>query len=786
MAPEMSLVVRRVTFLLVALSAAAVEVAALDTRAVGVSLGLASIWIAVAVAAGQFVPVPADPRRRPPRWVFLLLFGLATVPFGVEPLRRDWTGDGYPVELQMVFGLRNVGLGLAVCGGWFLCLRLACVASLFLTLFAAAMTSHPAALLVLGLYTATGSVWLMLVYWNGLKAVLVAPEKAVAVEVLPGRGRPPWAALCLLVLAVGGGLALAVVGPKRAALALGELVPTSGGSGGTDPFARHGVGDGPEETAGDDAKAAGMVETDRMIEDNKNALVDAVSDTYGPPHKPPKDQERAVAAGKVDVIQFHGKLPDNRRPSRDFDTSRKGPKGDKKPSSLGARGLFEVEGRTPLHVRLVAYGLYDAAGRRWIEARKPGSKLIESEGGDWMRVGHLKGAADWYQADEQHKLKAADMRDNLVPTPALLTRFRINRVNRPDYYEWAYEGVLALTGRTRTPPGVVVSTDSRTLDPTCIPETAFSRALQASTPASELLGELPAAVRADIDRLAREWAGDRQRGWPQVEAVVTKLHTEYTFDPAVAAPPDHAAPVAWFLTESRRGPDYLFATAAALLLRSLDYQSRVCLGYYVSPEAYDPETAHTPVRATDLHTWPEVRLEDGHWVVVEPTPGYEVLAPKLPWVERTRRALVAVGVWVRLHAVEVAVTVVTLIVAWVRRRELLDAAAVRVWRWRPGRTWREQVRRAVRVLERRGRWAGRPRPARQTTRSWLRGVQPGAADCGIDFDRLTRMAEWATYAPDLPPPWPEADVLALCRRVLDGWPLRRWRKAVVADSGMGA
>ncbi|MBO0697044.1 MAG: transglutaminase domain-containing protein [Zavarzinella sp.] len=785
MAPEMPRVVRRVTFLLLALSAGAVEVAAVDTRALRESLGLAAAWVVIAGGVGRFVPVPADPRRKPPLWVFLLLLALAAAPFAVEPLRRKWTGDGYPLELQMVFGLRNVGLGLAACGGWFLCMRLACVVSLFLTLFATAMTNHPAVLVILGLYTATGSAWLLLVYWTGLKAVFVAPEKAVAVEVQPGREGLPWVALCLLALAVGGGLALALIGPKRAAFALGELMPTSGGTGETDPFARYGVGDGPEETAGDDARAAGMVETDKTIEDNKNSLIDAVSDMYGPPHKPPKEQERMVAAGNVDVIQFRGKPPDNRRPSRDFDTSRKGPKGDKKPSSRDARGLFEIEGRTPLHVRLVAYDRYDAANMRWIEARKPGSKLIEAEGGDWMRLGHLKPSADWYREDERHKLKAADMNDNLVPTPALLTRFRINKVDKPDYYEWDYEGVLALAGRKRTPPGVIVTTDCRTLDPSRIPEAAFGRIGQNGGTAPEL-GDVPDDVRPVIDRLAREWAGDCQRGWPQIEAVVTKLRTDYTFDPSAAAPPEHPAPAVWFLTESRRGPDYLFATAAALLLRSLDYPTRVCLGYYASPDAYDPETAHTPVRKTDLHTWAEVRLQDGHWMVVEPTPGYEVLGPKLPLVERIVRALGAVAAWAWRHVVELVLTVAVLVVVWARRRELLDAIAVRLWRWRPGRTWREQVRRAVRVLERRGRWAGRPRPERQTTPAWLRGVQPKAADQDPDFVRFTRMAEWAAYALDVPPPWSESEVMVVCRRVLDGWPLRRWRDAVIPDPAIGA
>lgn len=781
MALELSKLVRRTTFALLVLAAVAVEVAASDTRAVIQSLGLAALWVAAAAVVAQFVPIPADPRRKPPMWVFLLLVALAAAPFGVEPLRRNWTDDGYPLELQMVCGLRNVGLGLASCAGWLLCLRLACVVSLFLILFAAAMTNHPAVMAVLGLYTATGSVWLMLVYWSELRSVFVAPEKVVAVEVQAGGERVPWLGLSLLVLLLGGAVALVVVGPKRAAFALGELIPTSGGTGDTDPFARHGVGDGPEETAGNDANAAGMVETDRMIEDNKNSLIDAISDMYGPPHKPPKDQERTVAAGKVDVIQFHGKLPDNRRPSRDFDTSRKGPKGDRKPESQKARGLFEVEGRTPLHVRLVTYENYDPADKRWLESRKPGNRWIEPEGGDWMKPGHFKDAG-WYLADERHRLKTADMKSNLVPTPALTTRFRINKVDKPDYYEWDYDGVLALAGRKKTPPGVIVTTNCRTLDPRRLPETAFG--FVGAGGAAPALSEVPDVIRIEIEQLAKDWTADQPRGWPQIEAVLTKLRTAYALDRDATAPPEHPAPVLWFLTESRRGPDYLFATAAALILRSLDYPVRVCLGYYAAPDAYDPVTAHTPVRQTDLHFWPEVLLRDGQWLVVEPTPGYEVLGPTLPLSERILNTLAAVATWAWRHAVELAVIFVALVAGWVRRCELIDAVAVRLWAWFPGRTWREQVRGAVAVLERRGRWAGKPRPRWQTILSWLHDAVANPPSADSDLHRLIRMAEWASYAPDSPPPWLDDEVLAVCHRVLAGWTLKQWRQPTLI-SAMG-
>lgn len=783
MVPEMSRTVRRVAFLLVVLSAMATEIAAIDTRPVAASLGMAAVGIVVAILAGWLLRVPTDARSHPPKWVFLILFGLAIAPFGIEPLRRDLTGDGYAFELQMVFGLRNVGLWLAVCSGWFLCLRLASVVSLFLILFAAAMSDHTAVMVILGLYTIVGSFWLVLAYWTGLKAVFVAPERAVTIETLTERHRFPWAGLILLILAIACGVALAVIGPKRAAYALGELMPTSGGTGDTDPFARYGVGDGPEETAGDNAKTAGMVETDKMIEDNKNSLIDAVNDMFGAPHKPPKDQERMVAAGKVDIIEFHGKLPDNRRPSRDFDTARNGQKkGNPKPESRKARGLFEVEGRTPLHVRLVAYERYDAAAKRWIESTKPVNKLLETEGDDWMRIGHFKEKTDWYWNDERHKLKAADLKENLVPTPTLLTRFRINKVDKPDYYEWDYEGVLALAGRKKTPPGVVITTECRTLDAVRLPEAAFART-GTTGGMPPILGDIPASIRPQIEQLARAWTGDLPRGWPQIDAILTKLRSEYALDRTVTPPVNHPAPVLWFLNESHAGPDYLFATAAAMMLRSLDYSSRMCMGYYAAPDAYDAETAHTPVKNTDLHMWAEVRLHDGHWLVVEATPGYAVLGPNLPFSQRVWNALAALGRWASRHVTALTIAAIVLTFVWLRRREWMDAIAVRVWVWFPGRTWREQIRRTIRVLERRGRWAGRPRPPRQTVLAWVRNSVAGE---DANLAQLTRMTEWAAYSPDVSPPWPETDVTNVCRRVLGEWTHAKWRNAKTQSLVPGA
>jgi hypothetical protein len=124
------------------------------------------------------------------------------------------------------------------------------------------------------------------------------------------------------------------------------------------------------------------------------------------------------------------------------------------------------------------------------------------------------------------------------------------------------------------------------------------------------------------------------------------------------------------------------------------------------------------------------------------------------------------------------------VLGW-RRRELLDAVVLRWWRWFPGRTWQQCVRRALWLLQRRGSWAGRPRRASQTVQAWLRASLPHPA-ADAELGQLTRMAEWAAYAPDLAPPWEWAQVRGACGRALDGWTLRRWREAGPANTLGGA
>jgi hypothetical protein len=739
--------------------------------AFGVVYGLVALTVAGLLSL--WVPRPRDQHRLPTA-ITLLLGLLLIAPLLIEPVLREVTGNGQPLELQMVNGLRALGVGLLALTAWPLCLRLAGVVSLFLMLFVAAMGDQKPIPWFLASYAVVGSVWLMIAYAARFQTT---PSSAclAAQLTLKTRLRLPIRELATLIILVGTALSLIALGPKRVLLTLGEWVPTSGGTGRTDLFARFGIGDGPEEMAGDNAQAAGMVETDKMIEDNKNALVDLVNDMYGPPHKPPQQQEKMVAGGKAEVISFHGRLPENRRPSRDFDTSRQGPK--QKPNKLqssAARSLFEVQGKTPLHIRLIAYEKYDAQASRWYEGRKPSVRLLEAIGGDWMRVSHIRPHASWYQLPERHRFKVADLKANLVPTPPLLTALRIHKVDRPDYYEWDYEGVLVLAGRSTTPPGVVVTTECQTVDYVRLRRQDLIHVKNGDT-CSPIFVEVPEPIQSTITSLAEQWAGNYPLGWSQIEAILHRLRTEYTVDPLASAPPDHPVPVLWFLTESFRGPDYLFASATALLLRSLGYPCRVCLGYYAHPDAYDPQTDHTPVRACDLHFWPEILLRDGQWLVIEPTPGYQVLGPRRPWSQRLLQMLQDVTTWICSHPFLVSGGIIVAGLIFWKRRQLWDVALVSWWRCFPGRSWQIAVCRCLQLLERRCRWSGYGRAPQQTLSRW--SVQlPGEAAAKEKLQLLINLGEQAMYAPQLPPPLPPPAIYALCQHTLQTWSLHHLQR----------
>jgi transglutaminase-like putative cysteine protease len=779
MAPEITRFLRQVTFVLLTLASAATEIAAAETRPLWMSLLIALVWAAIAAGLGWFVPAPTAARGFPSGRVFVVLLLVGAASFALEPMRRSFTGDGHALEVQMILALRNVGLALAAFSSWLLCLRLASAVSLFLTLFAVCTTDHPAVLVVLGIYSAVGSVWLMLVYWTGLSRFFIGSGTAVAVEVQPGKERLPWLGVLVAVGLVSSALGLVAAGPQRTIGVLAEWLPTSGGTGDYDPFARGGVNDGDEETRGRDPNSTGMTGTDTFLDSPLPSLYDLFNETYGEPFQP-KERERAIGIDSQTKASEPKKTPaNNLRPNREFPVSRKSPKEPRAPSDRSARALFEVQGRTPLHVRVTAFDVFD--GYAWQEApvKSAQTRIEKDRKSNWMTVID-RALRTIFAETEAHQFKITSPQGTLVPTPPQLTRFRVGRVNQADFFGWGQERILRMSQR-KTPSGITVETESRTVDRRSLDgldfQSSFSRERLQDAP-------LPASLPSDIASLAQRWTDGQPQGWPQIASVVSRLRTEYALDRTARVPGECHDPLAHFLLESKRGPDYQFAGGAAVLLRALGYPTRLVSGFYVSPDRYDAESRHTPVAPEDLHFWTEVMLPSGDWLVLEPTPGYEVLAPSLPLHERLVNALMAAAAWSCRHGIELALAAAVAVALWRRRRALLDAAAAHYWRCFPGRTWQECVRRATALLERRGRWAGRTRRPSQTVPDWLCAHRFFKDD--VELQRLSQTFDWAAYASPLPPPWDGKQVKQICQVVLARWTIRRWQAAVGAHLSSGA
>ena len=173
----------------------------------------------------------------------------------------------------------------------------------------------------------------------------------------------------------------------------------------------------------------------------------------------------------------------------------------------------------------------------------------------------------------------------------------------------------------------------------------------------------------------------------------------------------------------------------------------------------------------DVHFWAEVRLPDGRWVAVEPTPGYELMPPVRAWSEILADCLVGLSGWMMRHAVGLLASLCGLGLVIYGRRDILDRLVTARFRLTPASHPRRFVFEALKLIESRARWAGRPRPPGATLYRWYSPIaRESAADLSGALSSLVRLADWAAHAPaEEALTWPTGS-LALrqtCRRAAE-------------------
>lgn len=705
----------------------------------------------------------------------ILVVAAALSPLLLEGLRSGSTAP----ELLLLTAFRNLGLALWVTARDARSERTCALVGAALVMFAAAMGRDALAWGVAALAVALGGAWLAASSWNG-----------DSTDGSQGAARFPWRATSVAVGLVTLIFGLAHWGARRETTALAGFVPGSGGTGAWSSSSRGGVNpDGDAEIgARKDAMSVGFVDSDVFIESQQVSLYDTFSDVYGNP-KPPKEKQRKIVVPFKNFIERHEEPAENHRADEQFSVKRTPPSTGEKGISRLADALLYVRGRVPLHLRATAYDRFDGVTWRHAPPTERGHSL-EKEDGHWLAWNSSIPAPVW-GGEEEHHVKIGTLQTNRVLAAGFMERFRIGRVDRPDFFEWAHDDVLSFTA-PRFPPGTTLVTRSRQADPRRLARVVLDRR---ATPNAFLTSverqslSLPQAkhLHPTVEKLALEWTRDVEPGWPQIERVVARLRANYVHD-ARATLGECEDPVGHFLGVSKRGPDYIFATTTVLMLRSLGYPARLVSGFYARPEDYDAKTGHTVVQSDDIHFWAEVLLDrnslndhDRAWITVEPTPGFEPPQPMLTLPERAVAALFAALDWTRARAATIALAGLMIFAWWRGRRVLADVGATLWWRirWLPlaRRRPREFVRATRALLDARSRRAGCPRPGGTTpsrhfapllndeTRTWL------------------AVNDWAAFAPEsASAPLRPEHIIALGRAVVKEWRRSTLRRALCSSA----
>jgi transglutaminase-like putative cysteine protease len=130
--------------------------------------------------------------------------------------------------------------------------------------------------------------------------------------------------------------------------------------------------------------------------------------------------------------------------------------------------------------------------------------------------------------------------------------------------------------------------------------------------------ELPEDLDPRFEQIAQEWTADTASAYDKVFAIQRHFHSNgftYSTDVDVA---EGADALLTFLTRTKTGFCQQYATAMAVLVRTLGLPARIAVGYQVGTLQDDGTYL---VQSTDAHAWVEVFFEGYGWLPFEPTPG---------------------------------------------------------------------------------------------------------------------------------------------------------------------
>ncbi len=138
--------------------------------------------------------------------------------------------------------------------------------------------------------------------------------------------------------------------------------------------------------------------------------------------------------------------------------------------------------------------------------------------------------------------------------------------------------------------------------------------------------QLPTSVPLRVRELARQIVRDAKATTPYDEAAALEawLRTNITYNEKIAAPPSDQDGVDYVLFTAKEGYCDYYASAMAVMARSLGIPARIATGY--TQGTYDSNRHAFEVYQSNAHTWVEVYFPQYGWIEFEPTASQPTVA----------------------------------------------------------------------------------------------------------------------------------------------------------------
>ena len=132
--------------------------------------------------------------------------------------------------------------------------------------------------------------------------------------------------------------------------------------------------------------------------------------------------------------------------------------------------------------------------------------------------------------------------------------------------------------------------------------------------------QLPDSLPERLKRFADVLTDGMETPYEKVTAIKRFLNS-LRYNRAAKLPPEGVECVDYFIFEQQEGDCVNFASAMAVMLRSVDVPARLCTGYLRGE--WHKDTGQLLLRARHYHAWPEVYFPGYGWVELEATPTAE-------------------------------------------------------------------------------------------------------------------------------------------------------------------